>query len=127
MFTSAPSCFTVRPMNLNGLNALITGGSQGLGKVIAEHFLRAGANVVLCARNGKELAATRDELARLAPERKVLATPCDVSSEEQVSQLAAFATKSLGSLQALVLNAGIYGPMGPTETVDLAEWRRAMD
>ena len=37
-------------MNLKGLNALITGGSQGLGRVIAEHFLAEGANIVLCAR-----------------------------------------------------------------------------
>ena len=41
--------------------------------------------------------------------------------------LVAFALRELGSLQALVLNAGIYGPMGPTESVSLDEWRRAMD
>ena len=50
-------------MKLKTFNALITGGSQGLGKVIAEHFLREGANVVICARSEKELSATRDELA----------------------------------------------------------------
>ena len=36
---------------LEGRNAIITGASQGLGKVIAEHFIRAGANVLLCARS----------------------------------------------------------------------------
>ena len=46
-------------MKLKGLNAIITGGSQGLGKAIAEHYLREGANIVLCARNEKELAATQ--------------------------------------------------------------------
>ena len=50
-------------MKLKKLNALITGGSRGLGKVIAEHFLREGSNVALCARSEKELFATRDELA----------------------------------------------------------------
>lgn len=114
-------------MKLKGLNALITGGSQGLGRVIAEHYLREGANVVLCARNAGELAATREALAGLAPAQKILARPCDVSSEAQVNDLAAFALKELGSLQALVLNAGVYGPMGPTESVDLNEWRRAID
>ena len=44
-----------------------------------------------------------------------------------MNDLVAFALRELGSLQALVLNAGVYGPMGPTESVDLAEWRRAMD
>ena len=114
-------------MKLNGINALITGGSQGLGKVIATHYLREGANVVLCARNEKELAATRDELSRLVPGRKVLSQPCDVSNEAQVNDLIAFALRELGSVQALVLNAGVYGPMGPTESVDSNEWRRAID
>ena len=115
-------------MKLKGLNALITGGSQGLGKAIAEQYLREGASVVLCARNAKELAATRDELAKLASTgQKVLAKACDVSSEAQVNELVSFAITELGSLQALVLNAGVYGPMGPTESVDLAEWRRAID
>ena len=115
-------------MKLAGCNALITGGSQGLGKAIAEHFLREGANLVLCARNARELTATRDELAaRAAAGQKILARTCDVSSEAQVNELMAFTLAELGSLQALVLNAGIYGPLGPTETVDLAEWRRAID
>ena len=58
-------------MKLKNVNALITGGSQGLGKVIAEHFLREGANVVICARNKKELSATRDGLAKKFPAQKV--------------------------------------------------------
>ena len=114
-------------MKLKNLNALITGGSQGLGKVIAEHFLREGANVVLCARSEKELSATRAELAQKFPAQKVSAKTCDVSNESQVNALVAFALQELGSLDALVLNAGIYGPMGPTETVSLDEWRRALD
>jgi len=114
-------------MKLKDLNALITGGSQGLGKAIVEQFLREGANVVLCARGEKELAATRDELARKFPAQKVFARTCDVSSEKHVNELVAFALRELGPLQALVLNAGIYGPMGPTESVSLDEWRRAMD
>jgi len=114
-------------MQLKNLNAIITGGSQGLGKVIAEHYLAAGAQVVLCARNEKELSATRAELAGKFPAQKILAQTCDVSSEAQVNELVALALRELGSLQILVLNAGVYGPMGPTESVDLAAWRQAMD
>ena len=114
-------------MKLRALNALITGSSQGLGKAIAEQFVREGANVVLCARGEKELSATRGELAQLAPQQKVLAKTCDVSSEQQVSELVAFALRELGSLQILVNIAGIYGPMGPTESVPLAEWTRALE
>jgi 3-oxoacyl-[acyl-carrier protein] reductase len=114
-------------MKLKNINALITGGSQGLGKAIAELFLREGANVALCARSEKELLATRDELAGKFPAQKILARTCDVANEVQVNKLVAFALGELGELNALVLNAGIYGPMGPTETVALEEWRRALD
>lgn len=114
-------------MKLNGLNALITGASQGLGRVISEHYLREGANVVLCARTAGDLAGTQAALQQSFPERRVLAQPCDVSDETQVRALTAFALQELGSLQVLVLNAGIYGPMGPTEAVDLTQWRRAVD
>jgi NAD(P)-dependent dehydrogenase (short-subunit alcohol dehydrogenase family) len=114
-------------MKLENINALITGGSQGLGKAIAEHFLSEGANVCICARNEKELAATHDELKTKFPSRSVLAKPCDVSSEAQVNELASFVLSEFGSLRALVLNAGIYGPMGPTESVSLEDWRRALD
>ena len=114
-------------MKLKNLNALITGSSQGLGKVIAEHFLQEGANVALCARNEKDLLRTKDELAKKFPSQKIATKTCDVSNEAQVNALVAFALQKLGSMQALVLNAGVYGPMGPTETVSLEEWRRAMD
>ncbi|MEI6349752.1 MAG: SDR family oxidoreductase [Verrucomicrobiota bacterium] len=114
-------------MKLKNLNALITGSSQGLGKAIAEHFLREGANVVLCARSEKELSATCDELAEKFPAQKVFAKPCDVSDEAQVNELVAFTLHELGSLQTLVLNAGVYGPMGPTESVSLDDWRQAVD
>jgi 3-oxoacyl-[acyl-carrier protein] reductase len=114
-------------MKLKNVNALITGGSQGLGKAIAEHFLREGANVFICARGEKELHATRDELRKKFPAQKVLAKTCDVSNEAQINELASAALRELGSIQALVLNAGIYGPMGPTESVNLEEWKRAVD
>lgn len=114
-------------MKLKNLNALITGASQGLGKVIAEFFLREGANVALCARGEKELSATRAELAKTFPSQKVLAKSCDVSNESQVNEWVSSALRELGSIQALVLNAGVYGPMGATESVSLDDWRRAMD
>jgi 3-oxoacyl-[acyl-carrier protein] reductase len=114
-------------MKLAGRNAIITGASQGLGKAIAEQFIREGANVLLCARSETDLTATRDELAKLSPERKVLARVCDVSNETDVNALVAFAQCELGTIQILVCNAGVYGPMDSIETIDLAEWRRAMD
>jgi NAD(P)-dependent dehydrogenase (short-subunit alcohol dehydrogenase family) len=115
-------------MKLKGLNALITGGSQGLGRAIAEQYLREGASVMICARDEKLLSATRAELEKMAgPGQKVLSQPCDISAESEVNVLVASALRQLGSLHVLVSNAGIYGPMGPTESVDLKEWSRAVE
>ena len=114
-------------MKLKNVNAVITGGSQGLGKAIAEHFLREGANVCICARTENELAAAHKELETKFRQNRVLARPCDVSNESQVNELASFVFQEFGSVQALVLNAGIYGPMGPTESVSLDDWRRATE
>jgi 3-oxoacyl-[acyl-carrier protein] reductase len=115
-------------MKLQGRNALITGSSQGLGRAMAEQFLREGASVVLCARDGRLLESTAAELQRLATAgQRVLANPCDVSDPAQVDALVRFALQHLGALHILVANAGIYGPMGPTETVDLDAWRRTIE
>jgi NAD(P)-dependent dehydrogenase (short-subunit alcohol dehydrogenase family) len=115
-------------MKLAGLNALITGGSQGLGRAIAETFVREGASVMLCARDAALLENTRAELAALAQSgQKVLARACDVSSEQQVNDLAAHAIAEFGAVHVLVNNAGVYGPLGPTESVPLAEWTRAIE
>lgn len=115
-------------MKLAGRNAIITGASQGLGKVIAEHFVRDGASVVLCARSEEDLNVTRSELLRLVQSgQRILAHVCDVANETQVNELVRFALSELGNVHVLVANAGVYGPMGPTETVDLNEWRHALD
>ena len=99
-----------------------------MGRAIAEQLVLEGANVVICARDGATLARTRDELkARATMGQKVFAKACDVSSEKEVQDLVAFALAQLGSLEILVNNAGVYGPMGPTESVPLAEWQRTIE
>jgi len=115
-------------MKLKDRNALITGASQGLGKAIAEQFIREGANVLICAREKKALFATRDELEKLAARgQQVLATPCDVSSEGEVAAMTELALKEFRFVHVLVNNAGIYGPMGPTESVSWKEWPRSIE
>lgn len=110
---------------LSGKNTLITGGSQGFGRHLVEAFLAAGANVIFCSRTATDVEATRAELApRLAPGQRLLATTCDVSDPASVAALFARAAE-LGPLHAVVNNAGIYGPIGPTEELDLATWDQA--
>ena len=112
-------------MRLSGRNTLITGGSQGLGRHIVEAFLAEGANVVFCARTGKDVAAAESELRpSLRPGQQLAGLACDVSDPASVAALVARATQ-LGPLHVVVNNAGIYGAIGPTEDVALADWNQA--
>ena len=115
-------------MKLAHRNAIVTGGSQGLGRAIVETFVREGANVLFCARD-EQAAAAAGRIAsrptRPLPGQRVIAQGCDVSSPEDVEQLFAVGDAMFDTLHILVNNAGIYGPMGPTDEVDFEEWRRA--
>lgn len=114
-------------MKLKDRNAIVTGGSTGLGRAIVEAFLREGANVVFCARNASDVATTQRELlAKVGPGQQVIGLAADVSRAEDVDKLFA-AAAPLGDLHILVNNAGIYGPIGPIEAVDFEAWKRAFD
>lgn len=112
-------------MKLSGLNTLITGGSQGFGRVIVEAFLAAGANVVFCARTAADVAQTKAALTgQLMPGQQLIGVACDVADLAGVTDLFARAD-CLGALHAVVHNAGIYGPIGPTDELSLADWTQA--
>lgn len=116
------------PFSLSGRSALITGASQGLGLAIARAYVRAGASVMLCARDGALLVRARDEVAALAgPSQRVDAMRADVSVMGDVEALVSAAIERLGGLHVLVNNAGVYGPMGALDEIDWAEWLRAID
>ncbi len=114
--------------SLAGRSTIITGANQGLGLAIAEAYVRAGANVLLCARDAAKLAEAHQRVAALAqPDQKVLALTADVSNPADAERIVATARQDLGALTILVNNAGVYGPKGALETVDWAEWARAIE
>jgi NAD(P)-dependent dehydrogenase (short-subunit alcohol dehydrogenase family) len=113
---------------LSGRNAVVTGASQGLGRAIAEAYVGAGASVFICARDAALLNTVQRELAaRAGAGQRVEAIAADVSRSGDVERLAAAALKAFPQLHVLVNNAGVYGPMGPIEDVDWAEWVRAIE
>jgi NAD(P)-dependent dehydrogenase (short-subunit alcohol dehydrogenase family) len=113
---------------LAGRSALITGANQGLGLAIARAYVAAGAGVVMCARDGALLEQARSDVAsQAAGEPRVLAHRADVSKRDEVEHLVATALAAFPDLHVLVNNAGIYGPMGPSESVDWDAWVQAME
>lgn len=110
-------------MKLKGKCALITGGSQGLGKVIAKTFVQEGASVMLCARNREPLLAAQSELScDLGRGQRVLAQTADLSETSQADRLLEKTLHEFPDLDILINNAGIYGPIGPLEENSWKEW-----
>lgn len=110
-------------------SAIITGANQGLGRAIAEHFVRAGASVLITARGEELLERTASALRELAtcPGQRVLARIADVSNVEHCQATVAQALAELSNPCVLVNNAGVYGPFGLIEENDWAEWVRAIE
>ena len=115
-------------MRLQGRSAIVTGGSTGLGYAVAAAFLADGANVAICGRNAEQLheAATRLNAAA-PPACRAIAVVCDVSREEQVRELASRSLDEFGAVTILVNNAGVLGPIGKLEDLELRDWRNAME
>ncbi|MFC1705749.1 SDR family NAD(P)-dependent oxidoreductase [Planctomycetota bacterium] len=114
-------------MKLRGLNALITGGSRGLGRAVAEAFVREGASVLLCARGEQELRRAGTELAGSATSGQVVQwRRADMADTKALDDLAESALAAFGSLDVLVNNAGVLGPVARLEDGDWEEWVRAL-
>jgi NAD(P)-dependent dehydrogenase (short-subunit alcohol dehydrogenase family) len=113
---------------LSGKVAIITGANQGLGFQIAQRFLAAGANLMLCARNAVLLDKARSELiASASPGQKILAQTADVSVESDVHNVVKQALDQLKGCHILVNNAGVYGPKGEIDSVDWVDWVKAIE
>lgn len=103
-------------MRLQGKVAIITGGTRGLGRAIAERFLEEGASVVCASRNphdcGELTARTSDQIAFHA---------VDVSDQNSVAELMSFADSHFGKVDILVSNAGVNHD-NLIEHISLQQW-----
>lgn len=100
-------------MNLNGKVAVVTGGTRGIGRGIAEALVEAGVNVYIGARSRREIDKTVAELNRLG-EGKAGGIVCDVRDYDQVRDLFSKVVTEFGGVDILINNAGI-GFFGPVE------------
>jgi NAD(P)-dependent dehydrogenase (short-subunit alcohol dehydrogenase family) len=113
-----------QPQRLTGGVALVTGGSRGLGLLLARELGRRRMRVVVCARDEEELERAREALAVEGID--AVALPCDVTDREGMRTLVADVEENVGPVDLLVNNAGII-QVGPVETMALEDFQRAMD
>ena len=114
---------TAELFSLKGRSALITGGSRGIGRMIAEGFLRAGARVYISARKADACDATAAELSVIGP---CVSLPADVSTQGGVQQLVAAYQQHEQSLDILVNNAGAaWG--APYDEFPESGWDKVVD
>ena len=107
-------------LKVKGQRVLITAGAGGIGRVMAETFVEAGARVHICDVVKSMLDVTVRTLG-------VTATLCDVSDLKQVDQLFADVKRHLNGLDVLINNAGVAGPTGKVEEISVEDWRRCID
>src|ERR1700704_7087313 len=91
---------------LNGKHAVVTGGTRGIGRAIADHLLREGAAVAICGRTSESVDRAATEL-RHSTGGDVSGMVADVSKEDQVARFFDAIASRFGGLDILVNNAGI--------------------
>jgi NAD(P)-dependent dehydrogenase (short-subunit alcohol dehydrogenase family) len=115
---------TKKLFDLSGRVAIITGGSIGLGRQMAEGLAEMGANLALCARKKERCEQAAEELRLLGV--KTLALGCDVKNPDQVQAVVDATVAQFGRIDILINNAGTsWG--APVEEMKLEHWNKVIE
>jgi len=104
-------------LTLKGSRVLVTAGAAGIGRVIAETFVKNGARVFVCDVDEKALESVQEGIHK---------TKADVASLADVERLFADVQRLLGGLDVLINNAGIAGPTAKVEDIKPEDWDRCI-
>lgn len=107
-------------VTMAGKKVLITAGASGLGLEMAQVFMAAGAEVLICDVDEPSLETAAQQHPGLHT------TSCDVSNETEVARLFECVQEQLGGLDVLINNAGVAGPTGYVETLEKKDWDRTL-
>ncbi len=111
--------------SLNGKHAVVTGGTQGIGRAIAEALALAGASVAICARSQKAVAATVSDLAPRS-KGKFIGRALDVRNSNEVANFFRFVEAEFEGIDILVNNAGV-GIFRSVRDLTLDDWHKTLD
>lgn len=118
---------SINKLPLAGRHILVTGGARGIGLALALSIKTAGAAVTVLARTESDLASARRELVKVNPSVQALAIGCDVTNGNELRRCMAEATNALGPIYGLVCAAGVYGAIGPFQSVDFEQWAKTIE
>jgi len=92
------------------MNAVITGGTKGIGRAIADLLMSKGINVAICSRTEADVAAFIKDSAAAYPSAKAIGTTADMSKQESVQAFAQYVLGHFETIDILVNNAGVFLP-----------------
>ena len=111
-------------LQLHGKTALVTGGSEGIGKGIARALAKEGVDVAICARRKEPLEQTAAEIAK-ETNRKIVAIPADLTKDADAKNFVEQGHKALGRVDIMVNNAG-SAPGGVIEHLTEDDWEKSL-
>ncbi len=120
---STPAVPRLQP-EFAGRVAIITGGGQGIGRLLAVRIAELGARVAVVARTRADIEQTALAVGEVGGHAE--AFQADVSRPEEISDVVQRIAKAHGRLDILITAAGVYGPIGPVLDADLAAWEETI-
>ena len=110
---------------LTGKNAIVTGGTRGIGLAIAKGFLESGAKVIICSRKQENVDSALAEFG--GPTENIQGIAAHVGKSADLERIVSVAERRFGSIEILVNNAGTNPYVGPVIDADEAVWDKTMD
>jgi len=115
---------TFKLFDLDGKVSIVTGGGDGLGRVMALALGEAGSDIVICSRNIEKCEATAHEVEKCGV--KASAIQCDISSDEDIDRLVSETVKKFQKIDILVNNSGLALGTDP-EKIKIKDWQKVID